>query len=256
VLSGTEDGCELFLKEDTIMRFKGQRIVVIGGSSGMGFATAKMAAEEGAAVVIAGRSEERLQKAKALMQGSVEIFTVNVVDEGSVKAFFDKTGEFDHLITPGNEAAMGRFLEMDTKTARAAFDSKFWGQYHAAKYGAPKMRGGGSITFFAGIWSQRPVPGGSVITAINSAIEGLGRALAGELAPIRVNTVSPGIVDTPIYSKMAPEAKEAMFKEAAASIPAKRVGAPEEIAKTVLYLMSNGYATGSTLYVDGGATLR
>jgi NAD(P)-dependent dehydrogenase (short-subunit alcohol dehydrogenase family) len=191
-----------------------------------------------------------------LIEGEVEVLTVNVADEGSVKAFFDKVGEFDHLTTPGNEAAMGAFLEMDTKTARAAFDSKFWGQYHAAKYGAPKMRGGGSITFFAGIWSQRPVPGGSVITAINSAIEGLGRALAMELEPIRVNTVSPGIVDTPIYSKMAPGAKEAMFRGAAASIPAKRVGKPEEIAETVLYLMSNGYTTGSTLYVDGGATLR
>jgi NAD(P)-dependent dehydrogenase (short-subunit alcohol dehydrogenase family) len=238
------------------MRFRGQKIVVIGGSSGMGFATAKMAAEEGAAVIIASRSEERLQKAKVQIEGEVEVLTVDIRDEGSVKTFFDKVGEFDHLTTPGNEAAMGAFLELDTKTAKAAFDSKFWGQYHAAKYGAPKMRGGGSITFFAGIWSQRPVPGGSVITAINSAIEGLCRALAGELAPIRVNTVSPGIVDTPIYSKMPPDVKERMFKEAAASIPSKRVGKPEEIAKTILYLMSNGYSTGNTLYVDGGATLR
>jgi NAD(P)-dependent dehydrogenase (short-subunit alcohol dehydrogenase family) len=238
------------------MRFQGQKIVVIGGSSGMGFATAKMAAAEGAKVVIASRSEKRLLSAKAQMQGDVEVLTVNVVEEGSVKAFFDKVGEFDHLTTPGNEAAMGPFLEMDMKTARAAFDSKFWGQYHAAKYGAPRMRGGGSITFFSGIWSQRPVPGGSVISAINGAVEGLGRALSGELAPIRVNTVSPGIVDTPIYSKMAPEAKERMFKEVAASIPAKRIGAPEDIARTVLYLMSDGYSTGNTLYVDGGATLR
>ncbi len=238
------------------MRFKGQRIVVIGGSSGIGFATAKAAAVEGASVVIASRSEERLQKAKALIQGSVEVLTVNVVDEASVKSFFDKVGDFDHLTTPGNEAAMGRFLEMDIRTARAAFDSKFWGQYQAAKYGARRIRDGGSITLFAGIWSQRPVPGGSIVTAINSAIEGLGRALAGELAPIRVNTVSPGIVDTPIYSMMPPEAKEAMFKEVAASIPAKRIGEPADIAKTVLYLMSNGYATGNTLYVDGGATLR
>jgi NAD(P)-dependent dehydrogenase (short-subunit alcohol dehydrogenase family) len=178
------------------------------------------------------------------------------MDEGSVKSFFDRAGRFDHLTTPGIEAAMGLFLELDTKTARAAFDSKFWGQYHAAKYGAPKTRSGGSITFFAGIWSQRPVPGGSVITAINSAIKGLGRALAIELAPIRVNVVSSGIVDTPIYAMMAPDKKDAMFKEAAASIPARRIGKPEEIAQTVLYLMCSGYTTGSTLYVDGGTTLR
>jgi len=151
---------------------------------------------------------------------------------------------------------MGPFLKMDTVKARAAFDSKFWGQYHAARYGAPHIRNGGSIIFFAGIWSQRPVPGGSVVTAINSAVEGLGRALATELAPIRVNTVSPGIVDTPIWSGMAEEEKEAMFKGIAATLPVGRVGRPEEIAQTVLYLMSNGFTTGNTLYVDGGATLR
>jgi NAD(P)-dependent dehydrogenase (short-subunit alcohol dehydrogenase family) len=238
------------------MRFKDKKIVVIGGSSGMGFATAMMAAAEGASVVIASRSEEKLRKAKAQIKGDVEVLTVNVVDEESVKALFEKVGSFDHLATPGNEAAMGPFLELDTKTARTAFDSKFWGQYHAAKYGAPKIRAGGSITFFAGIWSQRPVPGSSVITSINSAIEGLGRALALELAPVRVNTVSPGIVDTPIYSMMPPERKEAMFREMAASLPAKRIGRPEDIAQTVLYLMSDGFATGSTLYVDGGATFR
>lgn len=238
------------------MRFRDKKIVVIGGSSGMGFATARMAAAEGASVVIASRSEEKLRKAKAQIKGDVEVLTVNVVDEESVKALFEKVGSFDHLTTPGNEAAMGPFLELDTKTARTAFDSKFWGQYHAAKYGAQKIRAGGSITFFAGIWSQRPVPGSSVITSINSAIEGLGRALALELAPVRVNTVSPGIVDTPIYSMMPPERKEAMFREMAASLPARRIGRPEDIAQTVLYLMSDGFATGSTLYVDGGATFR
>ncbi len=238
------------------MRFQGQRIVVIGGSSGMGLATAKMAAAEGAVVVIASRSEDKLRQAKARIEGKVELYTVDVTDEASVKSFFDKVGEFNHLTTPGNEAAMGRFLEMDVRAARAAFDSKFWGQYYAAKYGAPKIRNGGSITFFAGIWSQKPVARSTVITAINSAIEGLGRALAMELAPIRVNTVSPGIVDTPIYAGMAPDKRAAMFEEVAASIPAKRIGQPEDIAQTVLYLMSNGYTTGSTLYVDGGAMLK
>jgi NAD(P)-dependent dehydrogenase (short-subunit alcohol dehydrogenase family) len=238
------------------MRFKGQKIVIIGGSSGMGLAVAKMAAAEGAAVVIASRSEEKLRKAKGEIQENVETLTVDVMDEGSVKAFFEEVGGFDHLTTPGNEAAMGPFLKLDTIKARAAFDSKFWGQYHAARYGAPHIRGSGSITFFAGIWSQRPVPGGSIVTAINSAIEGLGRALAMELAPIRVNTVSPGIVDTPIWAGMAPGEKEAMFKGAAAALPVRRIGRPEEIAQTVLYLMGNGFSTGSTLYVDGGATLR
>lgn len=234
----------------------GKKIVIIGGSSGMGLATAKLAVAEGAAVVIGSRSEERLRQARALIQGKVELNPVNVVDEGSVKAFFDKIGEFDHLTTPGSEGVIGKFQELDVRDAKKAFDSKFWGQYQAAKYGATRIREGGSITFFAGIWSQKPVWGSSVVAAINSAIEGLGRALAVELAPIRVNTVSPGIVDSPMYSGMEAGKRNAMFQGIAASIPAKRVGRPEDIAKTVLYLMENGYTTGSTLYVDGGATLR
>ena len=238
------------------MRFEGEKIVVIGGSSGMGLATAKMAVAEGAAVVIASRSEEKLKKAAAQIKGSVQTQKVNIMEESSVRALFDKVGEFNHLTTPGSEAAMGPFLDLDLPTARKAFDSKFWGQYLAAKFGAPRIRPGGSITFFAGIWSQRPVPGASVIAAINSAVEGLARALAIELAPIRVNAVSPGIVDTPIYAAMAPDRKEAMFKEVSASVPAGRIGKPDEIAQAVLYLMSNGYTTGSTLYVDGGRTLR
>ncbi len=238
------------------MNLQGQRIVIIGGSSGIGLATAKLAAGEGAEVIIASRSEEHLRKAKEEIGGNVESFTVNIMDEESIKGLFYQVGELDHLTTPGNEAAMGPFLKLDTAKARGAFDSKFWGQYYAARYGAPKLRPGGSITFFAGVWSQRPVPGSPVVTAINSAVEGLGRALALELAPIRVNTVSPGIVDTPIYSGMDPQKREIMFKEAAASVPAKRIARPEEIAHTVLYLMSNTYTTGSTLYVDGGATFR
>ena len=238
------------------MKFKGQRIVVIGGSSGMGLATAIAAAAEGAHVIIASRSQEKLNRAKARIEGSVETRTINVMDEASVKDFFAGLDTFDHLTTPGNEAVMGPFLELDTKAARLGFDSKFWGQYLAARYAAPKMSAAGSITLFAGIWSQRPPAGASVIAAINSAIEGLARALAGELAPIRVNAVSPGIVDTPIYDRMAPGAKEAMFQQAAAAIPAKRIAQPGEIAQTVLYLMGSGYTTGSTLYVDGGATLR
>ncbi len=238
------------------MKFQGQKIIVIGGSSGIGLATAKMAGAEGATVIIASRSEEKLRKAADQIQGRVETITVNVMDENSIKSLFDKVGDFNHLATPGSEAPMGPFLQMDTRTARAGFDSKFWGQYLAAKYGAPRIRAGGSITFFAGVWSQKPVPGSSVITAINSAIEGLGRSLAMELAPIRVNTVSPGIVDTPMYAGMAPDEKEAMFKEVVASVPVKRIGKPEDIAQAVLYLMRNGYTTGSTLYIDGGTALK
>jgi len=239
-----------------MMNLQEKRIVIIGGSSGIGLATAKAAAAKGARVVIASRSPEKLRKAATGIQEKVEIFTVDVTSEESVKAFFDAVGKFDHLATPGNEAVRGPFLELDSRKARGAFDSKFWGQYHAAKYGAPKLHAGGSITLFAGAYSQRPMPGASVVAAINSAIEGLGRALAVELSPLRVNVISAGVVDTPLYAGMDEEKRAAMFKAVASALPVKRIGKPEDIAQMVLFLMDNGFTTGNTFFIDGGYTLR
>ncbi|MEO0248050.1 MAG: SDR family oxidoreductase [candidate division WOR-3 bacterium] len=238
------------------MKLKGQRVVIIGGSSGIGLAIAKMAVSEGALVVIASRSLVKLEKAAAEIRGEVEVLTVDIREENSVKQFFDDVGEFDHLTTPGGEVTGGHFLHLDLQEARKAFDSKFWGQYQAAKYGAPKIRSGGSITLFSGANSQRPLPQSSVRAAINSAVEGLARALATELSPIRVNAISPGPVDTPLHDHLPKERREALFRAIAASLPLKRIGKPEEIAQTVLYLMTNGFTTGSTLFVDGGYTLR
>jgi len=238
------------------MSLSGKRIVIIGGSSGIGLATAKAAVAQGAGVVIAGRSPEKIEKARAEIGGPVVGFPLDVSQEAAVKAFFAKVGPFDHLTTPGSTIRGGPFLTTDTATARADFDSKFWGQYLAAKYGATLIRSGGSIVFFAGIWSQRPAPGYPSVAAVNSAIEGLTRALAGELAPIRVNAVSPGLVDTPIYAGMPEDQRQAVFNAFAAAAPVKRVGRPEELAHAVLYLMANTFTTGSTLYVDGGYTLR
>jgi NAD(P)-dependent dehydrogenase (short-subunit alcohol dehydrogenase family) len=233
-----------------------KRIVIIGGSSGMGLATAKAAVAAGAAAIIAGRSREKLERAQGEIGGNVTALPLDVRDEAAVQAFFAQVGKFDHLTTPGSALQGGPFLTQETALARAAFDSKFWGQYLAAKYGAPQIRGGGSIVFFAGMWSQRPPAGASVFAAINSGIEGLARALAVELAPIRVNAVSPGLVDTPIYTGMPDAQRDALFKAFAAAAPAGHVGRPEEVAETVLYLMANTFTTGSTLYVDGGYTLR
>ena len=238
------------------MLFAHKRIIIIGGSSGMGLATAKAATAAGAQVVIASRSRDKLETARREIGGDTEVMPLDVQDEAAVQAFFDQVGEFDHLTTPGNVAAGGPFLTRDTAAVRADFDSKFWGQYLAAKYGAPRIRPGGSIVLFSGIYSQRPSAGVSGVAAINSAIEGLARALAVELAPIRVNAVSPGLVDTPIFDDMPKAAKDEMFQRFAAAAPVKRVGRPEEIAQAVLYLMANSFTTGTTLYVDGGYTLR
>ncbi|MGA8571748.1 MAG: SDR family oxidoreductase [Desulfobaccales bacterium] len=238
------------------MDLKDKRIVVIGGTSGMGLATAKAAAALGAQVVIAGRNTEKLEKAKKEIGVPVRGLALDVGEEAQIKTFFAEVGEFDHLTTPGSTIHGGPFLTLDSASAKADFQSKFWGQYLAAKYGAPLVRPGGSIVFFAGMWSQRPRAGVAVIAAINGAIESLARALAVELAPIRVNAVSPGLVDTPIFAGMDPARRQEMFRAFSEVAPLRRVGRPEEVAEAVLYLMGNSFTTGSTLYVDGGYLLR
>lgn len=238
------------------MRLAGKKIIVIGGSSGIGLATAQAAAEEGATVVIASRSQERLDRASDQIRGDVQIVTVDVRDAESIRDLFDVTGNFDHLTTPGNEGALGQFLELDVETARRGFDSKFWGQYQAVKYGVPNIREDGSIVLMAGAYSQHPEPGAVPQASINSAVEGLGRALAVELSPIRVNVVSPGLVDTPRFNSLPGKQRIEMFESAAKTLPAKRIAQAEDIAQTILYLMRNPHATGNVLYIDGGLTLR
>jgi NAD(P)-dependent dehydrogenase (short-subunit alcohol dehydrogenase family) len=240
------------------MNLRDKRIMIIGGSSGIGFATARAAVAAEAAVVIVGRSLERLEKAKDEIgaSGKVEVQTLDVRDEAAVQTFFERIGAFDHLTTPGSEVSGGSFLTGETAVARANMESKFWGQYHAAKYGTPNLRPGGSIVLFSGTYSQRPPAGAGSIAAINGAIEALGRALAIELSPLRVNVVSPGLVDTPVYSYISESERIAMFQSVSRSLPARRIGRPEDIAQTVIYLMTNPFTTGSTIFVDGGHALR
>jgi NAD(P)-dependent dehydrogenase (short-subunit alcohol dehydrogenase family) len=233
-----------------------QRVIVIGGSSGIGLGISKAVAKLGASVVIASRSREKLDRAVTEIGSNVTGYVLDVSNETSVKNFFNEMGEFDHLVTPGSTATMGPFFSQETSVAREGFDSKFWGQYYAARYGAPNLRPGGSIVMFSGISSHRPPDGGTLPSAINSAVEGLGRALAVELAPIRVNIISPGLIDTPAWEKMDSERRGAMFNMVSSMVSVGRVGKAEDIAKAAIYLMSNSYSTGNTLFIDGGLTYR
>jgi len=237
------------------MSLKEKKVVIIGGSSGMGLASAKAAAAEGAYVLIAGRSQERLKNALDEIEGEADAHTLDVTREEEVREFFTALGTFDHLVTTAATGAVGPFMEIESAAVRGVFESKFWGQYYAARYGASGIRAGGSITMFAGVASVKPLPGLVAYSAVNGAVEGLCRALAVELAPVRVNVVSPGIVATPVYAAMPERERDSMFQALADKLPAKRVGRPEDIARTVLYLMQNGYATGTVNYVDGGHRL-
>ncbi len=230
------------------------KTVVIGGSSGMGLATAKLLYLLGHQIVIASRSKENVDKAVKTI-GQVESYILDVTKEKDVIDFFNSLGPFDHLVTSAANFAIGPFLKMPLDKAKHFFDSKFWGQYLAARASAPHIRKGGSITFFAGVAGQKPFMNFAAGSAINAAIEGLTRALALELSPIRVNAISPGTVVTPVWDGLPEKERVAEFEDTAKRLPAKRVGQPEDVAEAVRYLIQCGYATGSIVYVDGGARI-
>jgi len=230
------------------------RTVIIGGSSGMGLAAAQKLYSLGHEIVIASRSKDKLEKAAKVI-GKAETYVLDVTKEKEIAQFFGSIGSFDHLIISAADFVMGPFLEMPVEEAKLFFDSKFWGQYLAAKYGAPHIRAGGSITFFCGVAGQKPFMNFSAGSAINAALEGLTRALALELAPLRVNAISPGTVVTPVWDVLPEKARLKEFEATAKLLPVKRVGEPEDIAEAVAYLIQCGFATGSVVYIDGGSRI-
>lgn len=235
------------------MKLNDQRVLVVGGSSGIGEATAHAFAEAGATVTIASRDAARLAASKDRIGYGVSTGVMDITDDASVRAFLDSAGEFDHVVVSAAQTATGPVRGLELDDAYAAMDSKFWGAYRIAR--AVRIRQGGSLTFVSGFLSVRPSKNSVLQGAINAALESLARGLALELAPVRVNTVSPGLIATPLWSKIDAEARDRMYEGAAARLPAGRVGQPEDVANAVLYLASTPYATGSTVLVDGGGAI-
>ncbi|MGW0629568.1 SDR family oxidoreductase [Streptomyces sp. NPDC002758] len=238
------------------MSLRGQRIVVIGGTSGIGFAVAEAAAREGADVVVASRRQESVDAAlKRLPEGAAG-HTLDATDEDAVRAFFAQVGAFDHLVyTAGESLLMESLADSDLARSRRFLDTRLWGAYSAVKHGAPSIRKGGSVALTTGSAGRRPMPGMTVAASMCGAMESLTRALALELAPIRVNVVSPGVVRTDLWREMSEEDRSGLFESSAAALPVGRVGTPEDVAEAYLYLMRGGYSTGSVVDVDGGGLL-
>lgn len=202
--------------------------------------------------MIAARNAKRLSSARATI-GSVDTKTVDMMDQKSVEQFVDEVGEFDDLVIPGSSAVVGNFLETPVEDVQRYYDSKFWGTYRIVREAHRNLRLGGTITLFSGAAGQKASPGFAFGSALNAAIERLSDSLAIELAPIRVNTICPGIVDTPVWSEMVGEdVKQAIFSDMTAKLPTGRVGRPDEVAKAVQFVIENEYVTGTVLRVDGG----
>jgi NAD(P)-dependent dehydrogenase (short-subunit alcohol dehydrogenase family) len=235
------------------------KILIVGGSSGMGLALARDCLDRGAQVVVVGRDRGRLARARESLGAhpGLETIAADVTDESEVAALFGTIGELDHIACTAADIQGSYELlpALDLKAARRAMESKVFGPLLLAKHGAPKLRPSGSITFTSGIAAYRPLPRGSVVAAVNAALEGLVRALAVELAPIRVNAVSPGWVDTPIWTFVAGDRKEEMLDGMARRLPVGRVGRPADIAEAIAFLMGSGFTTGTVLHVEGGHRL-
>ncbi len=231
-------------------------VIVIGGSSGMGLATAKAALAQGADVTVTGRTQEWLDTARAESAGRIRTAAVDAADEAAMRSFFDSFKQIDHVYVTAAALLYGPKLEPDSSVLRAAMDTRFWGCFYTAKYAAPKMPPDGSITFTTGAATHKPIPNGSVVTASCGAVEAFARGLAVDLAPIRVNAIAPGLIATPLHERRGgKEAAAKRLEQMAARLPLKRVGRPEDIAEAVLFLMQNQFVTGITLTVDGGGLL-
>jgi NAD(P)-dependent dehydrogenase (short-subunit alcohol dehydrogenase family) len=234
----------------------GQRIVIIGGSSGTGLATAHAAAAAGAAVTIASSDQGRLDTALAGLPGNCDGAVADTRSEADVAALFARAGELDHLVYTAGEAPAPRPLrDLSLDEARQLFEVRFWGAIAAVKYAAPRLRPGGSIVLTSGTIGARPAPGAALAASGAAAIEGLTRGLAVELAPIRVNAVRPGVIRTPMWNRIPEPQREALFTTLAERTLTKTIGEADQLAATYLYLMDNGFVTGTVLTVDGGAIL-
>jgi NAD(P)-dependent dehydrogenase (short-subunit alcohol dehydrogenase family) len=226
----------------------GKKVVVVGGSSGIGLAVAEIAKKQGAEVIIAARNPDKLKAAAGKTDATA--VPVDVTSDDSVASLFRACGAVDHVVVTAAQLRTGPFKTVPIDDVRATLEGKLWGAWRCAR--SAEITPGGSLTLVSGFLSVRPRPNSAIVSVANGALESLTRALALELAPVRVNCVSPGIIDTPIRAAMPEAARREMLDKTAAALPVKRVGLADDVAQQIHAFMTNGFATGSIVYLDGG----
>ncbi|PQV46698.1 SDR family oxidoreductase [Paraburkholderia sp. BL21I4N1] len=238
------------------MKLRDQRIVLLGGTSGIGLATARAALAVGASVIVVSSNAERVADAVNGLGERTTGYTVDLKEQSAVRGLFEQIGPFDHLVySAGDSLQTGALAGMDLDTVRQVFDVRVFGAIAAVKHGAPYLRPGGSVVLTSGVASLRPQRGWVALAGACSAMEGLARALAVELAPVRVNLVSPGLVRTPLWANLPDADREALFAASGEALPVGYVAGADDLAHAYLYLMTNRYITGQTVAVDGGGVL-
>jgi len=238
------------------MELEGRKVVVVGAGSGIGRSVAVTASEAGATVVLAGRRREALEATGAFLSGPWQSYVLDASVEEEVAAFFQEVGHFDHLVSTASQGIAGPITGLEAAAIGRAFTAKLWAPIFLTKHGAPWIAPEGSFTFFSGIRAARPAAGTSITSLVNGGLEAFARAMAVELGPVRVNVISPGIVDSgPFWDRLGPEGRERLFDDFARKSPARRVGRPEDVAAAALFAIANPFLTGTVLAVDGGGLL-
>jgi NAD(P)-dependent dehydrogenase (short-subunit alcohol dehydrogenase family) len=236
------------------MNFEGQTIVIIGGSSGMGLATARLVRRLGARVTITGTTEPKVREAAASLGDDVRAVVADVTKQEDVRRVFEGLSRVDHVYLAAGKLTLGKIADGDLAAFRREVEERIFGAIYVVREALPKMKAG-SITLTSGIRASRPLPG-TLITSIGvDAMEVMARGLPLEVAPIRVNAVSYGWIDTPLVRGLLGDNFDAVISKEAEALPVKRIGTVEEAAQAVAFLMSNGFVNGEVLHLDGGGRM-
>jgi NAD(P)-dependent dehydrogenase (short-subunit alcohol dehydrogenase family) len=228
------------------------QVVVFGGSSGIGLAAAAAAKARGAEVTLVGRTASKLEAAARAI-GGARTAVADIGDKHAVEAAFQTMTRIDHLVVCAGSFITGKLADSDPDRLLTALHERIAGPVYAIKAALPLMPSTGSIVLTSGQLADRPTgQGTSVIAAAVRGVEALARSLALELKPIRVNAISPGFVDTPLFDIFGPADRAALFTQVSAALPGGRIGYPEEVGEAIAFLLSNGYTNAEVLHVDGG----
>jgi NAD(P)-dependent dehydrogenase (short-subunit alcohol dehydrogenase family) len=228
-------------------------VLVVGRGSGIARAVALQARSAGARVVVAGR--DRVKLAAAYDDSGITAEVLDITDDNSIAALADRLGAVDHVVSTASARARGKLVDLQRENLLLSFDTKVIGPTMLAKYFAPQINPGGSIVLFSGVHAFKLNVGYLGVGITNGAVDFLTRWLAVELAPIRVNAISPGVIDTGAWDSLGDEGKRAYFEHISSRNPARRIGTTQDIAEAAVFAMTNGFLTGVTLKVDGGEPL-